>query len=417
METADPITAAADRVAGVRSPRLRKYAGRLMLIGSYGLALSLLMGRGTYDMALGVTALGIIGQIAVGPPGLYINSALKVFLAAGAGLFFQGVIMAHGLTGKSPYAVLWCLLATLGVTQLAQQPKLAIHRLPIWLILLAFVVINLLFDAYWHHWESDGKSGLLSNMHYLSQFVVMTLPILAYAVCMARSRERLVLLLVLLGDLWLLMASRSRPGYMALVAAVLVTAPLVASQWRARLMAGLAIALTALYFGDVAEFATRINDFVTHFAQDERWEIWLEALRLQSASSGLQWAFGHGFEQFLANYQKIAQAQGIKTYVAPHNFFMEIIFSHGVIGLALVLALYGGFVYRLVATTLRQASGPERWYGMVLIAMTTAHLVHGFFTLPFFSRDYLLPLSFLLGAGLSYGDSGGRSGAGVRPVA
>ena len=167
--------------------------------------------------------------------------------------------------------------------------------------------------------------------------------------------------------------------------------------------------LTLLYLGNLANFSARIDDFVAHFGQDERWEIWIEAVRLQQGSSGLQWLFGHGIGAFFHDFREIALLRGIKTYLAPHNFFMEILYSHGILGLMLVTGAYGLFLYRLAISTSSNHSALSRQMGLMILSVATAQLIHGFSTVPFFSRDYLLPLGFVLGAGLLFGEKSRRA--------
>lgn len=387
---------------------------RILVFGLYGLAISLLIGRGTYEIALYVIGLGLLWQAYAGRSWWQASRPLRIFLAAGAVLFLQGVTVGPGLVGKSPYAVLWCLMAALGIMQLLRDSaSLARHALAVRLILIGFVVMHLLFNAFWTRWLTDGKSGMFANMHHLSQYAMLTLPFLLYATLYARGTTRVFMGLALLGDVWLLLQSRSRPGYLALVAAALAVIPFLPYRWRWGMGAALLVALGVMYFGNVADFSTRIDDFAANFVRDERWAIWQESIALQNQSSWPQWLFGHGFEQFLRDYQAVAHSRDIQQYVAPHNFVMEITYSHGVAGLLLILALYTGFIYRLAATTWRQADRMTKGFGMMLIAMAIAQVAHGFFTIPFFSRDYLLPFSFVLGIGflyLDHGESPGRPG-------
>jgi O-antigen ligase len=188
------------------------------------------------------------------------------------------------------------------------------------------------------------------------------------------------------------------------VAATLVVIPFIASHLRWRILVIMAIVLGIIYYGNIANFSTRVEDLVANFSMDERWEIWLESIRLQQNSTGLQWLFGHGLGRFVYDYQVVSQLHGIKLYVGPHNFIMEILYSHGVLGLLVVTLLLGWFFCRLVVVTWREGAGIDKGLGMLLISVATAQFAHGFFTIPFFSRDYLLPFSFVLGAGFMYID-------------
>ena len=63
-----------------------------------------------------------------------------------------------------------------------------------------------------------------------------------------------------------------------------------------------------------------------------------------------------------------------------------------------VLTLLGA----LVRTLGRCADGRLRLEGYVLVSTLTASLVHGVFTIPFFSRDFLLPFGIVVSLVLLY---------------
>ena len=393
-------------------PGLRLFAvsRQATLYGVFSLALLLLLGRGLYTVALGVIFLGLLGQ-AVSRQGLAIGRALKGLLIMGAVLFFQGLVMAPEAYGISPYPILWCLVTALGVSVLPQS-KSGLDGFVeiISLILVVYVFANLTYNLLWTHWPRYGKFGLFSNIHYMSLYAVMTLPIMVYSMMSAPSfRVRCVIGLALLGNVWLLLETRSRPGYLAVLCSALVVIPWLAPHFRWRLFIFMAMIVGFLYLGNVANFSTRIDDFVAHFAQDERWEIWIEAIRLQERSTGLQWIFGHGIGAFFHDFQGVALSRGIKTYLSQHNFFMEILYSHGIFGLSLVSIAYGLFFYWLASLLRNDQSKVSRRTGILLMSVATAQLVHGFSTVPFFSRDYLLPLGFVLGAGFLYGEKSNRT--------
>lgn len=375
----------------------------LIVIGIYALAVSLLIGRGTYDVALGIMALGLVWQGIGRRQRFCTTTPLKWFLAAALLLFVQGFLVAAGPVGKSPYVILWWMLATFGIMQFPRETETRWrHEIAVKSLLIAFVVMHLIATAFRTGWHYEGRPGMFSNIHFMSQYAVITLPMLAFMARYSRPSVRVLLVLAMLGDVWLLLASRSRPGYLAMVAACLVVIPFMASHLRWKILMIMTLVLGVIYFGNIASFSSRVDDLAVNFSRDERWEIWLESIRLQEHSTGFQWLFGHGLGRFVYDYQVISKLQGIKLYVGPHNFIMEILYSHGAFGLMVVGLMYGWFLYRLVMVTWRAEAGIFKGLGMLLIAVATAQWVHGFFTIPFFSRDYLLPLSFLLGAGLLY---------------
>jgi|694.fasta_scaffold73886_3 hypothetical protein len=374
------------------------------------LAISLLLGRGLYALALVTILLGVLGQ-GVSGNGVHLSRSLKLLLILGVILFVQGIAVATVAYDISPYPILWCLITATGIWCLPGRASgQVVNFQVIGLILVLFVFANLTFNAFWTHWPRDGKVGLFSNVHYMSMYCVMTFPILMYAITNAPSlRVRWFMSLTLLGDVWLLLETHSRPGYLAVMFSALVVIPFMAPHLRWRLGTLTASIPILLYLGNVAGFSARVDDFADHFAQDERWEIWVEAIRLQMQSTGLHWLRGHGIGAFHHDFRAFALSLGMGTYLSQHNFFMEILYSHGVIGLIVVTLAYGFFIYRLARITWFDNYLPSRRIGLLLLSVATAQWVHGFSTVPFFSRDYLLPLGFVLGAGFLYAEKSNRA--------
>ena len=383
---------------------------QITLYGVLGLAMFLLLGRGLYTVALGVVLLGLIVQ-AIPQRGLALGGSQRALVVISAILFVQGLVMAREAYGISPYPIFWCVITALGVCYMpGRKYGSAAWIGVVSLILVVFVFANVTFNLLWTHWPRYGRFGLFSNLHYMALYSVMTLPILAYTLISAPSlRVRCVMALTLLGNVWLLLETRSRPGYLAVIGSALVVLPWMALRFRWRIFMLMAGILALLYLGNLANFSTRVDDFVAHFGQDERWEIWVEAVRFQQGSSGLQWLLGHGIGAFFHDFREIALPRGIKTYLSPHNFFMEILYSHGILGLILVTGAYGLFLYRLAMSISSNHSAFSRQAGLMILSVATAQLIHGFSTVPFFSRDYLLPLGFVLGAGLLFVEKPSRA--------
>jgi O-Antigen ligase len=394
-------TESASRMPGFS--RKITFYGVLFLVGC------LLLGRGLYAVGLVAILLGITGQ-AWFEGNLHLPRSIRVLLVLGVVLFLQGIAVAPIAYGTSPYPLLWCLVTVVGVWQLREPISGQVMRPRlVELMLVLFVFANLTSDILRAHWPPPpwyGKSGLFSNVHYQAMYSVMTLPIGVYVVFNSRVfMMRLMMALTLIGNLWLLLETRSRPGYLALLCSAWVVIPFLKSRLRWKVIILTVSVPAILYLGNIANFSTRVDEFLAHFAQEERWTIWTEAIRLQKRSTEIQWLLGHGFGAFYHDFRAFALSQKeMSTFLSQHNFFMEILYSHGVLGLLVVTLSYGSFIYRLAQVTWLDDCPYSRQIGLLLLSVATAQLVHGFSTVPFFSRDYLLPLGFVLGAGFLYAE-------------
>jgi O-antigen ligase len=374
----------------------------LLLLGVYGFAVSLLFGRGTYEPSLVVCAVAVFGFLALRRDMVRFDRPVLAMLGFGTVFLVQGWVAAdRPIAGDFHWALLWSMLAAVGVTLLPGRPAPGLpHRTAAAVLLVLFVIAQVI--ACRSQPADSIRAGLFSNIHYLALYSVVTLPILFFLALRAGSAMRWIFLLALAGDFWLLMRTHSRPGYLALLAAAAVTVPFLPLRFRLAASAVILLVPAALYFSGLFDFAARIDDLVTHFAQEERPVIWGETWRLLKDGSWSEWWFGHGLGQFFGDYQSVSSFHYKEDYSSPHNYFLELLYSHGIIGLILFVVAWGLFCIRLAAAISASREKGQREFGMLLLSVTTAQLVLGFLTLPFFSRHNLYPLSLVLGVGLRY---------------
>lgn len=376
-------------------------------LGLLGLGLllgSLLASRGTYRIGLWMLALGLICQVFSRKPRLVLPPALGAFLGAGIYFLLIGALETPVLYYPDFFPVIWCLLVTTQVVQLGLRAPVTGETLElvIGLLLAAFVSLHTVFDLFWSHWPvwpKYGKSGLFSNVHYLAGYVLLTAPLLLYYALKAPLRLKLLIFLLLLAEAWLLFETRSRPAFLALLAAISVTLPwlgMAKARWILMVMVGL---VGFLYVFDVGHFGYLSQELLGHLGADERVAIWKGTWHLQLESAPMAWLVGHGFGQFFHDFQLLTLTLKIKPWLSPHNFILEVLYSHGIMGLLVFVTLTGLFFAAIYRTILR-TSGKLQALSVVLLATATGHFLFAFLTLPFWSRDYLLPMALVVGAGI-----------------
>ena len=87
----------------------------VMTLGLYVVAAALLLGRGTFYIGGSIMTLGLGLELVTNRHRLALNPSLRLFLGIAALLLMQGIVTAHGLIGKSPYALPWSMLMAVGV--------------------------------------------------------------------------------------------------------------------------------------------------------------------------------------------------------------------------------------------------------------------------------------------------------------
>lgn len=383
-------------------PAATALGNRLLLLGVYGFALSLLTNRGTYVLSQQVTAAALL-LIGIGEPArLRLRLPRPLVWLWGAGLVFLvlGVTMAvQPSPGHEPAILLGGLVMATAMTLLPPRVSARFdHRTAVILLLLVFVATQGVADLLGSRGNHDGPRGLYRNIHYMAAYAVLVLPPLACLALALRARVRWLLVLALVVDLAMLLLTHSRPGYLALFCMPLALVPHLSPRlgWR---LAGFSLLLAAgLYASGGFGFADRIDDFLVHIDQEERWVLWREFIPLQLSSTPLQWWLGHGFGAYYRDYQAYSSLRHVQDFVFPHNFLLEILYSHGLLGLTLLLAAFA-LGHRGLARAIRDSRTlPERRRGLALLAAWAGFLVVGFLTLPFFARHHFHPLSLLIGA-------------------
>ena len=365
----------------------------LLPVSVYGFALAQWLGRGIYRQFLYLCAFALLGLWMSRREWPRLERPMRVFLALGALLLAQGFMLAEQPMKGGFHTALACTLLVVGAIQYLPSPP----RLGLVATGLAFAVLAHIAGYLFKF----NKAGLFANLHYLAFFSVLSLPVLCTCALRLKGWRRWCCALAVLGDFWLLMKTQSRPGYLALLAGALVTVPFLARRYRVAALGGIVLLPSFLYLTGAFGFAARINDLAAHFRQEERMFIWRESWQMQQDSTLLQWALGHGFGAYYWDYQRYSSFHLVEEFTFPHNYFLELLYSHGVVGLVLVTLAYGLFFAKL-ASAIRRAEPARKLFGITLFSAASAGFALGFLTLPVFSRHNLYPFSLVLGASLVY---------------
>lgn len=382
----------------------------LLSVSVYSFGVFLLLWRGLYKQSLYAAAFALLGLVATRRLDWRLERPFLALLILGLGLFAQGYLQAgERISGNFHEVLLWFLLMTFAVTRLPERfgnQRAPDHGEVCATLLVASVAIQIVA-----HLLGINKAGLFSNIHMLALYSVITLPLLFYLAAGAKRGLRWLFILALLGDFWLLMKTQSRPGFLALLAGSLTVVPLLPPRRRLAALGAALLVPAALYGSGAFGFAARIDELIAHFAHEERLAIWRETLLLQQTSTPMEWIIGHGFGRFLFDYQPYSSFHYMEDYPCPHNFILELLYSHGVVGVILVTAAYIA-LYRILLQVLAETGDPTRKQLAVLfVCIITTQFIHTFLTLPFFSRPSLYPLSLILGAIFRFlrADSAGKN--------
>ncbi|NCA88993.1 MAG: hypothetical protein EOM92_08765 [Gammaproteobacteria bacterium] len=394
----------------LRDLSLHRLSPVILLLGIYGFAISLAFQLGGYRSFLHASLLPFAWMLFQGRGTLPWSKPLWWLLGLGGVFLLQGLAMATGPIEGGHHEVLgWSLFAAILITLLpAQVGPRGDHRSLLAVITVVFVLAQVGAWFWRPQPYMDGRLlGVFSNPHYLALYTLLALGLLIYLIDFYRGWRGWLLGVVLVLDVLLLILSRSLPAWLGLVAGTLVLLP-YAPRWRAVMTLALFLLLLAgVHLSGWFDLSVGIKTALIYLASDERWVLWREFWILQQESTGWQWLLGHGFGQFLNDYMPVSSfhAQRVEPYfdfASPHNYFLELLYSHGFIGVLLLCLGYGLWLGGLVRGINTSGTVDQRRQGMLLLSLVTAQCVLGFFTMPFFARHNLFPVSVLLGISLRY---------------
>jgi len=186
----------------------------LIEVGSLAVVLALLVARGTFHQALDLLAVGVILKAIGAERPLTMPVLLRWPLGLIALTWIWGVLLNQGQFWKTGNPLIWMALLLIGGFQIPSRlfSKVAWRSLggP---LCFAFVVLNLVADFFYTGpvFKGRGDPGLFSNIHYLSEYVVLTAPALVLGTMQGRGWVRWVFLAALLGDLFLLCGRQGTP--------------------------------------------------------------------------------------------------------------------------------------------------------------------------------------------------------------
>ncbi len=240
-------------------------------------------------------------------------------------------------------------------------------------------------------------NGTTKNPHYLALYSSLALIFCVYSFVKVPAYLKIFFAFAILLLGFLLLHTASRPGWIAVIFASGLA--LLFLEGSVRKVSALVICLTlaGLFITNTGDFSGKVSDLVVNISKEERVTIWQDTWEMQKTSTPFQWIFGHGLDSFEEDFKQYSRYH-LKNidFNSPHNFFLELIYISGVLGLGLFLSIYIHVYKKLLLGTQLKTSHSNIY--LLLMLLFTCNLILTSITIPFFTSVNLNIIAIVVGS-------------------
>lgn len=240
----------------------------------------------------------------------------------------------------------------------------------------------------------ENSFGTNRNPHYLALYSSLGLPLAIYCLFFVKHRLRYLMVPVVMSLGYFVLHTSSRPAWIALVVSSLCLLFFVRGKSRAVAVLLILVVPLALFFTNLAGFGDRVTDLAQNINAEERVGIWQDAWRMQETSSLQEWLIGKGLDSYEEDFQKYSRYQQLVNFNSPHNSFLEILYTSGIIGLMTCVWLYYWIYSRLLRMV---ADASKERIAVLLMGLVTINLLFIMITIPFISHYNIYTLALVIG--------------------
>ena len=259
------------------------------------------------------------------------------------------------------------------------------------LLLVIFVIFQLVSI-----WVLKKPYGTTKNPHYLALYSAYGVVFSVFYYNCTSSINRYVAIPVLIFLVAIVLMTSSRPTWISLFLAAIISLLFFNKKMIAAGFLFLLGITTFLFEFNVGRFGSRMSDLILNITTEERVTIWRDAWTMQKSSTIYEWLFGHGLNVFEENFKKFStyHLQG-NDFTMPHNIFLELLYSSGMIGLGLMCFIYV-YIFRLLIKFVIPNEHNKK-LGLALLSVLIINLVMGFLTVRWFTHFNSYVIAFELG--------------------
>jgi hypothetical protein len=267
-------------------------------------------------------------------------------------------------------------------------------------LIIQIPVIVLVLSILWQyiaHFLFKMPYGTFTNPHYLSNFVLLTLPLSYYFLWSSKKNYKVLFLALCLMDIQLLILSGSRTAIIGIIFSILFIVLLIG---RTRIkIAGTLLLLSfvfLLYLTDYADISSRFYELFSNIQNEERTILWPLGWKLLSGNSLIEWLFGNGLGE-IAHSIPATSHQLWPADSFPHLSIIELLYENGIIGAFFIVSGLISIFILVVQFVISAGNTNERILFECIIITFLSFFFHTGLTMHFYSKQTLYSLAFILG--------------------
>jgi len=247
-------------------------------------------------------------------------------------------------------------------------------------------------------WLLNKPFGTLKNPHYLAFFSAAFLIFAIYAFFKSSRYLKWLIAIAffILGAF--ILHSASRPTWIGLIFSAILVLFFLEPKLRKYAALIFAFVLVLLVVFNIGNFSGRFEALLFHLGSEERAVIWRDAWALQKSSSLTQWIIGHGLSlsAFEEAFKPFSQFHLVNNdFNTPHNYFLEVLYASGLLGLFLFVHLIY-FIVKNLLSHMKENQEARSLY-LLLLLMLITNLITVSITVPFTSSYNLMMIALVAG--------------------
>lgn len=291
--------------------------------------------------------------------------------------------------------ILLAVCLAIGVVMLSSKCSQYLKSKLYWIVALVILiyVIGQLIAIYCY----DKPYGTTKNPHYLAFYCVISLIISVFCFFKGNHYYKFFFGICVLFLGFFLLNTGSRPAWLGLLfSAFVVIAFFLDKKIKLQAFLGLFVLLFMLFLTNFEGFSDRSKDLLQSINTEERVTIWRDTWTMQSDSSEFEWVVGHGMDAFEEDFKPYSTYHLQQVdFNSPHNYFLEILYISGLLGLALFLTLLWSFYKKIISCIL--AHDEHKGVYIMLFSIFTTCFIFAGITLPFFNSKSMNIIAYVVG--------------------